>query len=273
MTSTFKRGNSITGEYAYAQAGATRLAPPPLRWPMRVLAIESNLRLSNESRSGLLRHGIELCAYSDGLSALLGFADEHPSILVAPTDMSGVDLLAFVDALRAWTEIPIIVGIGNEPGSHEKAFHALEHGARSLIGLPFTGADLAAAIRNLGLTPASNDSADVLTVGPVTLDPQAFQVTVNGEIVAFTPREFHVLKYLMAESHRLISPEELSEQHSVYGDANVEGTRVVVLRIRKKLEAVQPGSSTMLQTVRGLGYRFVNPDLTPSDRSESRSRE
>lgn len=260
MSTNYRRGNSASAEYAYAQAGATRNAPPQLRWPARVLAVESSGILSRDGRSELLHHGIELCVYADGLSALLGFGDEQPSVVVAPTDMTGVDLVDFVSAVTAWSQVPIIVGLGREEGANEHAYRGLEQGARSLIALPFRGPELSTALRTLGVVATGgSDSAARIAIGPLSLDPQAFVATIDGKPLVLTPREFHVLKYLMTQAHRVVSPEELSEQHSVYGDANVEGTRVVVLRIRRKLDAASPGASAMLQTLRGIGYRIIEP--------------
>ncbi|WP_438353992.1 winged helix-turn-helix transcriptional regulator [Microbacterium sp. CJ88] len=257
MSEPTPRSGLVQGEYAYAHDVA-RLTPPTPRWPARILAVGSTRQLSLDDKSGLLHNGIELCVYADGLSALLGFGEEQPSAVLAPTYIEGVDLVDFVNAIATWSEVPVIIGVGAEENANEQAYHALEHGARSLIALPFTGAGIAATLRSLGSASARTDeSAVTLSIGPLSLDPLGFRVTVGDQPVALTPREFHTLQYLMSQAHRVVSVEELAVKHSVYGDASVEGTRVIVLRIRRKLDAAQKGAAAMLETLRGIGYRIT----------------
>ncbi len=264
MSDALPRRRSISAEYAYADVGVGRGAPPHLRWPTRILAVESTALLSRGDQDDLLHHGIELCVYADGLSALLGLHEEQPTAIIAPTDITGVDLAAFIRAVTAWAHIPIIVGLGPEPDAHERAFRALECGARSLLPLPFTATELSKALRMLGQAPAGvGESAASITIGPLTVDPQAFNATVDGVAVRLTPRELQVLRYLMTQSHRVVSVQELAEQHGVFSDATVDGTRVTVLRIRRKLDSARPRSSALIQTFRGIGYRAVAPESGP----------
>ncbi|HSP53406.1 MAG TPA: winged helix-turn-helix domain-containing protein, partial [Cryobacterium sp.] len=105
--------------------------------------------------------------------------------------------------------------------------------------------------------PRLGDPALTLTVGPVILDPQSFRVKVDGKFVALTPREFQLLKYLMHESPRVVTAEELTAGHGIYDDGSVAGTRVALGRLRKKLQAASPEAAAILETVRGLGYRVA----------------
>ena len=227
-----------------------------IRWPYRVIAVESpSQMLTRSSYDHLLTNGIDLRPYADGPSALLGLMAEDPAAVLAPTDLIGVDFERFVRAIVAWSDTPIIVGLTNDEESHQRAFHGLEAGARGLVGLPFNPDQLTSAIRHLGLT--RTESAAVLHHGSVELDVQAHQVRVAGTAVRLTPREFELVKYLLAQAPRVVSAAEIAavvgdDQHLV-GPVRV---RKYVQNLRRKLGETRPGQPAVLETVRGLGYRL-----------------
>ena len=240
-----------------ARSGAlTSLAA--IRWPYRVIAVESpSQMLTRSSYDHLLTNGIDLRPYADGPSALLGLMAEDPAAVLAPTDLIGVDFERFVRAIVAWSDTPVIVGLTNDEESHQRAFYGLEAGARGLVGLPFNPEQLTSAIRHLGLT--RTESAAVLHHGSVELDVQAHQVRVAGTAVRLTPREFELVKYLLAQAPRVVSAAEIAavvgdDQHLV-GPVRV---RKYVQNLRRKLGETRPGQPAVLETVRGLGYRLVD---------------
>ena len=252
------RPEETNDKAAPPQRTPTRRMPGSVRWPIRVLLIGSDTNSGHESSANLLRQGIELHPYSEGVAALLGLSHDEPAAIIAPTDMRGVDILHFIDAVSAWANVPVIVGVAGDTESYEVAFHALEHGARALLALPFTAQGLADTLHQLGAYgPRLGDPALTLTVGPITLEPQSFRVKADGTFVALTPREFQLLKYLMNESPRVVTAEELTAGHGIYDDGSVAGTRVALGRLRKKLHAASPAAAATLETVRGLGYRVA----------------
>ena len=105
-----------------------------IRWPYRVIAVESpSGMLTPSCHDDLLATGIDLRPYADGASALLGLMAEDPAAVLAPTDLIGVEFRRFVRAIVAWSDIPVIIGLWNDEGSHQHAFHGLEAGARGLV--------------------------------------------------------------------------------------------------------------------------------------------
>jgi DNA-binding response OmpR family regulator len=168
-----------------------------------------------------------------------------------------VDFGRFVRAIVAWSDIPIIVGLTNDEESHQRAFQGLDAGARGLVGLPFNPDQLTSVIRHLGLT--RSESAAILHYGSIELDVQAHQVRVAGTAVRLTPREFELVKYLLAQAPRVVSAAEIAavigdDQH-VVGPLRV---RKYVQNLRHKLGEARPGQPAVLETVRGLGYRLVD---------------
>jgi DNA-binding response OmpR family regulator len=229
-----------------------------IRWPYRVVAVESpSGMLTRSGYDHLLANGIDLRPYADGPSALLGLMAEDPAAVLAPTDLIGVDFENFVRAIVAWSDIPVIIGLTNGEESHQRAYQGLDAGARGLVWLPFNPDQLTSAIRHFGLTRTK--SAAILQYGSIELDVQAHQVHVSGEAVHLAPREFAVVQYLLAEAPRVVSATEIA---AVIGDDQkvISPVRVrkYVQNLRRKLGETQPGQPSVLETVRGLGYRLVD---------------
>jgi len=244
MTSQTARRGALTG------LGA-------IRWPYRVIAVESQSgMLTRSGHDDLLATGIDLRPYADGPSALLGLMAEDPAVILAPTDLIGVDYLRFVRAIVAWSEIPIIIGLTGDEESQQRAFDGLEAGARGLVWLPFDTEQLTSAIGHLGLT--RTESAAILQYGSIELNAQAHQVRVSGTAVHLAPREFALVKYLMAEAPRVVSAAEIAAVIGANQPAGPVRVRKYVQNLRRKLSETRPGQPAVLENVRGLGYRLVD---------------
>lgn len=253
IASTGSAGATTPAELAYAHLGASRVAGSAPRWPARLLFIESPTAPGHPA-DALAPHGLEVRGYADGIGALLALSEEDPVALVVPTDLAHVDFLSFVAGVAAMTDVAIIVGLGHHDTAHELAFQALQRGARSILALPCTGEQLLSAVRSCGIraTPASKP----LQIGPLRLDPQSFRATVDGRVAELTPREFLMVQHLMFESPRVVSVEELARSLATYDDGSISATRVLVTRVRKKLERTATGAGQLIETVRSIGYRI-----------------
>jgi DNA-binding response OmpR family regulator len=245
----------MTWQTAHLGVGASLGA---IRWPYRVIAVESASRvLTPCGHDRLLAGGIDLRPYPDGPSALLNLMVEDPGAVLAPTDLIGVNFLRFISTIVGRSDIPVIIGLTGDEESHEHAIHGLDAGARGLISLPADPDQLASTMRHLGLT--RTESAASLQYGPIFLDPQAHQVRVSGRVVLLSPREFALVEYLLAEAPRIVSVSEIA---AVVGyDEQLDGlvrARKYVEKLRRKLNEARTGEPAVLETVRGLGYRVID---------------
>ncbi len=223
------------------------------------MLIESPTRATTGERSDFSDHGIDLLPYSDGTSALLDLTTRPPDAVIAPTDMVGVDLLRFVDAVTTWAAIPVIVTLDSTETASELAFSALRVGARGLLPAPFTAKQLAAALMHV--TGATVRFSAVVQVGEVTLDPQAHRVTHAGTEIPFSPRDFQILYRLLSEAPRVVSVDELVRDGRDTG-ATENGVRTAIMRIRRRLEGAHPLGTSPILTVPGIGYRIAEPATT-----------
>ncbi|TQO20628.1 two-component system KDP operon response regulator KdpE [Rhodoglobus vestalii] len=224
------------------------------RWPPRVSTCESPGGLTFDSADEFLGRGIELVCHATPAEALIALTSESPNVVLVPTDIVGMDPIAFVRATRSWADVPIIIGMAAGPSAVETGTRALALGASRLLDLPLNAGALAASVKHLGL-PAL-ESAAILHVGDLSLNPQSHQAARGGRVIELSPREFLLLSYLMRESPRVVSADELAEYLGLPAVSDPKSIRVMVGRIRRKLED-SSGDSLPLATIRGFGYRIL----------------
>jgi len=171
-------------------------------------------------------------------------------------EVSGLDVCR---AIRAESNVPIIMVTAKD--SEADKVTGLELGADDYVTKPFSVRELVSRVRaNLRRSegmrrPQATD--EVLAGGPVTMDVVRHEVVVNGELVAFPPREFELLETFLRRRGRLLTREFLIQEiwgADYFGDTKT--LDVHVKRVRRKIEP-DPHRPVHLLTVRGLGYKFV----------------
>jgi two-component system response regulator RegX3 len=135
----------------------------------------------------------------------------------------------------------------------------LELGADDYVTKPYSTRELVARIRAV-LRRNSGESAigdiGIMTAGPVRMDTDRHQVTVNGVNVSLPLKEFELLEFLMRNSGRVLTRVQLIDR--VWGSDYVGDTKTLdvhIKRLRAKIE-VDPANPIFIQTVRGLGYKL-----------------
>jgi len=134
-----------------------------------------------------------------------------------------------------------------------------ELGADDYVTKPYSTRELVARIRAV-LRRNSGESAigdiGIMTAGPVRMDTDRHQVTVNGVNVSLPLKEFELLEFLMRNSGRVLTRVQLIDR--VWGSDYVGDTKTLdvhIKRLRAKIE-VDPANPIFIQTVRGLGYKL-----------------
>jgi DNA-binding response OmpR family regulator len=150
---------------------------------------------------------------------------------------------------------------------HDKV-GALDAGADDYVTKPFGLAELRsrmAAVLRRAAGPAA-DAGGAIELGPVRLDPARRTASVAGNPVELTPREYELLKTLLANQGRLVTKQRLLR--AVWGTAYAgeeHYLHVYVSRLRRKLEAADPGGTTrrLIVAEPGIGYRVAEADSAP----------
>jgi two-component system response regulator RegX3 len=204
---------------------------------------------------GLEESGFRVDVVPDGATALTTLRPQH--LLVIVDDEVGMDPVELCRALRARSEVPLIVI--TEEDNEERVVGALEAGADDVVVVPARTRELVARARaaiRRGPEPEPEESA--IEVGDVRLDPTGYVVTVSGQRVEMTRKEFELLRLLMTNAGQTVPRRVLIER--VWGWESTEGKTLDthIRRIRAKIEA-DPSNPARIVTVRKVGYRFNRP--------------
>jgi two-component system phosphate regulon response regulator PhoB len=167
--------------------------------------------------------------------------------------MSGIDFARRLKSDDYSKAIPIIMLTAK--GEESDKIRGLEVGADDYVTKPFSPRELLARIKAVLRRRAPQMTDDPIEVGGLRVDPVTHRVTGNGETVDLGPTEFRLLHFLMTNPERVHSRANVLDK--VWGDRVYVEDRTVdvhIRRLRKALEA--SGHEEMIQTVRGVGYRF-----------------
>ncbi len=222
---------------------------------MKVLLADDDPQLVRALRITLAAHGYDVVVAADGAAAVASAASEHPDIIVLDLGMPRLDGVSVVEAVRGWSDVPIIV-VSGRTGSADKV-GALDAGADDYVTKPFQIDELLARLRALGRRTGGTATAPLVRFGDVEVDRAAKAVTRAGERVHLTPTEWRMLDVLARSPGALVTRQDLLKE--LWGTEQVNDTgylRLYVSQLRKKLEA-DPARPRHLLTEAGMGYRLV----------------
>jgi DNA-binding response OmpR family regulator len=218
-----------------------------------VLIVEDEQTIADLVRAYLARDGFSVTWVRSGEQALDELARHPVRLVVLDLGLPGIDGFEVCRRLRSRTSIPILILTAREDEVDRVA--GLEAGADDYVTKPFSPRELTARVkailRRSGQTGLPG--APILAAGDVELDHAARTVSVGGEPVELTAREFDLLAALLAHPNVVLSRDRLLEL--AWGGGFPGGTRTVdvhIAQLRGKLE--RPG---LVETVRGIGYKVA----------------
>ena len=223
----------------------------------RVLVIEDEESFREALSYMLTREGYEVFLAPDGASGIRDFDTHRPDLVLLDImlpEVSGTDVCR---AIRAKSRTPIIMLTAKD--SEVDKVVGLEIGADDYVTKPFATQELLARMRAV-LRRSTSEVADfdqaVLEGGPVRMDIERHEVSVNGTKTPMPLKEFELLEMLIRNSGRVLTRGQLMDRvwgSNYFGDGKT--LDVHIKRIRAKIEP-DPANPVYLTTVRGLGYRF-----------------
>lgn len=167
--------------------------------------------------------------------------------------ISGIDYARKLRADERTKQIPLIMLTARSDESDKIA--GLETGADDYITKPFSPRELQARIKAVLRRRAPEATDDPVEVKGLRLDPITHRVSVHGNPVELGPTEFRLLHFFMTHAERVHSRTQLLDQ--VWGDHVFVEERTVDVHIRRlRAELESSGHDSLIQTVRGTGYRF-----------------
>ncbi len=226
-----------------------------------ILVVDDDPRIVRFVSANLKAEGYEVTTASDGRTALEVIERQEPALVILDVALPELDGLGVLDQLRLESPTPVIVL--SALGRDQDKVRALDLGADDYLTKPFSVDELLARVRallrrarreNLPETPATFIS------GPLAIDFAGRRVALHGEPVHLTPTEFALLRELVTNSSRLLTPASLLER--VWGADrrdDVQLLRVFIGRLRRKIEP-DPENPLFILTEPWAGYRFRQPD-------------
>ena len=223
-----------------------------------ILAVDDEEPILELLRFNLEKEGYQVRIAKDGPEALRSVEQEQPDLLVLDVMLPGMDGLEVCRQLRLnprFRQIPIIMLTAK--GEVIDKVLGLELGADDYMTKPFSPRELLARIKaRLRRINSPEDSASELVRGELRIDVKGFRVYVRGEETELTPKEFELLRVLVAHPGKVYSRDELLERIWGYEyDGDTRTVDVHVRHLRLKVER-DPSNPEYIETLRGIGYRF-----------------
>jgi two-component system KDP operon response regulator KdpE len=223
----------------------------------KVLVVDDDPQIRRVMKATLVGHGYEVIEARTGEEALEKMPAEMPNLVLLDMNMPGMGGLETCRAVRGGSDIPVIIlSVRN---TEKDKVAALDAGADDYVTKPFSIEELLARIR-AALRRSSPESGPHAFSSPqLEIDFETRRVRARGGDVRLTPKEFELLRYLVAHAGKPVTHRELLQAvwGPDYGD-EPEYLRVFINQVRKKIEP-DPAKPRFILTEPWVGYRFVAP--------------
>jgi DNA-binding response OmpR family regulator len=202
--------------------------------------------------AALAREGVEVTGVADGAQALIQTGALRPDVVLVSASLPLISAVDFVRAIRISHPMTVLLGIGE--GHAELAVQALTAGATACVAMPYRLHELLPLIQ----ATAAGEAGRLIAVGDVELDADAYQVKVAGRVVHLPLREFELLHYLMRNLDRTVTREQIM-RHVWHASGDNIATNTIAVHVKRLRARLGDTDDTLIQTVRGVGYRLVAP--------------
>jgi two-component system KDP operon response regulator KdpE len=221
----------------------------------RILVVDDEPALRRTLQANLGARGYDVTAVETGEAALQQAGVQMPDLVILDLLLPGLSGLDVCRALRATSEVPILVLSAR--GEEQTKVQALDLGADDYLTKPFGMDELLARVRALLRRLGATSTAGTLQIGALAVDLDARQVWRDGRALDLTPREFDVLAFLMRHAgkvvtHRLLLAEVWGPQYK----CETQYLRVFINRLRAKI-GDDPAHPRYIATEPGVGYRVL----------------
>jgi two-component system KDP operon response regulator KdpE len=228
-----------------------------------VLVVDDEVQIRRFLRAGFELDGFTVEEADNGSNAIRKATLSPPDLLIVDLGLPDMDGSEIVQRLRAWSSVPLIV-LSVRSGEAEKV-RLLDLGADDYVVKPFGMAELLArAHAALRRRVTTSTGEPIIKAGRLTIDFGARLVTIDGERVQLTPKEYRLLQVLAQHAGNVVTHQHLLKE--VWGSPHMHDVhylRIFVRKLRQKIEsdATKP---QILLTELGIGYRLATPGPEPA---------
>ena len=220
-----------------------------------ILLVDDDPAIREMLRLALMGSGYQVQEAGNALDARETINKLAPDLILLDWMMPGVSGIELTRRLRKddhTSEIPIIMLTARI--TEDDKVTGLDAGADDYLIKPFSPRELCARISSR-LRVQQGESSRALSTDGLLLDQHSYRVSVEGMVVTLGPTEFRLLRHFMSNKERVMTRNQLLD--SVWGTNVYIEERTVDVHVRRLRKALEPfGKSDLIQTVRGVGYRF-----------------
>ena len=218
----------------------------------KILIVDDEARMRKLVRDFLMLKEFQVVEAEDGEQAVEIFFDQKDiQLIILDVMMPKMDGWDVLRTIRKYSEVPVIMLTARTEENDELNGFGL--GADEYIAKPFSPKILVARVEAI-LRRSGTASSDVIDVGGIKIDKSAHQVSVEGETVDLSFKEFELLTYFVENQGQALSREKILNNvwnYDYYGDARTIDTHV------KKLRSKLGPDGDYIKTVWGMGYKFL----------------
>ncbi len=221
---------------------------------IKILVVDDESRMRKLVRDFLTKSGYEVLEAGDGSEALDIFFDEHNSdiaLLILDVMMPKMDGWQVCKEIRQYSKVPIIMLTARSDERDE--LQGFELGVDEYISKPFSPKILVARVEAILRRTNQLGDDEKLEAGGIVIDKAAHQVTIDGQNIDLSYKEFELLSYFMENQGIALSREKILNNvwnYDYFGDARTIDTHV------KKLRSKMGAKGDLIKTIWGMGYKF-----------------
>ncbi|MGN0594554.1 MAG: response regulator transcription factor [Hominimerdicola sp.] len=218
----------------------------------KILVVDDEIKIREIIKEYAEFSGYEVAQAEDGMDAVEMVKKEDFDLIIMDVMMPKLDGFSACKEIRKFKKIPVIM-LSARGEEYDKLF-GFEIGIDDYVVKPFSPKELMARIKAvLNRANASQNMEDVITYKGLVINFTAREVTIDGNKVAMTPKEYDLLFYLVRNMNIALSREKLLEEvwgFDFYGDDRTVDTHIKMLR-----NSLGPYRN-LIVTLRGMGYKF-----------------
>jgi len=222
----------------------------------RVLVVEDEAAIQELLTVALANAGFDVEVAGSAEEALRSLNQALPEAVLIDWMLPGISGMQLARQLRGGqrtAELPLIMLTAR--GDEGDRVAGLDTGADDYVTKPFSPRELVARIRAVLRRRMPQHAGSVIELSGVRLDPSALSVTVDGAECQLNPTEYKLLRLLLSQPGRVFNRGQLLDL--VWGDHRYVEERTVDVSIRRLRVAMGPRGGDLIETVRGVGYRFI----------------
>ncbi|MCR5595581.1 MAG: response regulator transcription factor [Lachnospiraceae bacterium] len=218
----------------------------------KILVVDDEARMRKLVRDFLVRAGYKVVEAADGMEACdLFFETNDFDLVITDVMMPKLDGWELTKQIREYSQVPIIM-LTAKSEEHDE-LNGFELGVDEYISKPFSPKILVARVEAILRRSVGAEAESVLEAGGIKVDKNAHIVTIDGNPIELSFKEFELLSYFMENSGIALSREKILNgvwDYDYFGDARTVDTHV------KKLRAKMGDKGDLIKTIWGMGYKF-----------------